>query len=91
MNIARYLERSAALIRLGLRPGDIIGLCAPNSPEWLAFYLGTLKAVAVTLYGLLTGDDLVLLVNHPKPRFMFTNAAKLGALFAFEWNSKKKG
>ena len=73
---------AAGLVRMGVRPGDFIGLCSPNSADWISFYFGVLKtgAVAVTLSGLLTGDELALLVNHAKPRFMFTNAAKLGDL-----------
>ena len=73
---------AAGLVRMGVRPGDFIGLCSPNSADWISFYFGVLKtgAVAVTLSGLLTGDELALLVNHAKPRFMFTNPAKLGDL-----------
>jgi len=42
---------ATALIRKGIKPGDHVGLCAPNSGDWLAFYFGVLKAgaVAVTL------------------------------------------
>jgi len=51
---------AAALSQSGLRPGDFIGLCAPNSPEWLAFYLGTLKAgaTAVTFASQLPPEEL---------------------------------
>lgn len=70
---------AAGLIRLGIRPGEHIGLCAPNSADWITFYFGVLKAgaTAVTLSGLLTGDELALLVNHSQPRFIFTTEAKL--------------
>jgi long-chain acyl-CoA synthetase len=73
---------AAGLLRMGIRPGDHIGLCAPNSADWISFYFGVLKAggVAVTLSGLLAGDELALLVNHARPRFIFTTAAKLGDL-----------
>lgn len=70
---------AAGLCRMGVRPGDFIGLCSPNSVDWISFYFGVLKtgAVAVTLSGLLTGDELTLLVNHSRPRFIFINEAKL--------------
>ncbi len=70
---------ATGLIRLGLKPGDLVGLCTPNSGNWIAFYFGVLKAgaVAVTLSGLLTGDELRNLVNHSKPRFIFTAGEKL--------------
>jgi long-chain acyl-CoA synthetase len=70
---------ATGLIKLGLKPGDLVGLCAPNSGDWIAFYFGVLKvgAVAVTLSGVLTGDELRNLVNHSRPRFIFTAGEKL--------------
>ncbi len=70
---------ATGLITLGIKPGDHVGLCSLNSADWVAFYFGALKAgaVAVTLSGLLTGDELALLVNHAKPRVMFTSENKL--------------
>jgi len=48
MSYAQFNERAnrlaTALIKMGIKPGDHIGLCAPNSGEWLAFYFGVLKA-----------------------------------------------
>ncbi|MFC1867403.1 class I adenylate-forming enzyme family protein [Thermodesulfobacteriota bacterium] len=83
---ARFNENSnrvaTGLIKLGIKPGDHVGLCAPNSGEWLAFYFGVLKAgaVAVTLSSLLKPDELTLLVNHSRPKFIFTHDEKLNAL-----------
>ena len=64
---------------MGTRPGDLIGICAPNSAEWIVFYFGILKAggVAVTLSAALTGDELKNLVNHARPRFIFIGENKL--------------
>lgn len=73
---------ATGLINMGLKPGDHAGLCAPNSAEWLIFYFGVLKAgaVAVTLSALATEEELALLVNHARPRFMFTSDARLEEL-----------
>jgi len=70
---------AAGLIRLGLNPGELVGLCTPNSGDWIAFYFGVLKAgaVAVTLPGVLTGDELRNLVRHSMPRFIFTIGDRL--------------
>lgn len=70
---------AAGLIKTGIKPGDLIGLCAPNSAEWIIFYFGVLKAgaVAVTLSAGLTGDELRNLVQHAAPRFLFIAPAKL--------------
>jgi long-chain acyl-CoA synthetase len=70
---------ATGLIAMGVRPGDPIGLLAPNSADWLIFYFGVLKAgaVAVTFSNLLTPDEMALLINHSKPRFLFTSDEKL--------------
>jgi long-chain acyl-CoA synthetase len=66
---------ASGLVEMGLKPGEHVALCAANSSDWLTFYFGVLKAggVAVTLSGLLSNDELNLLVNHAKPRFVFTD------------------
>ncbi len=73
---------ATGLIKMGVRAGDRIGLCAPNSADWIAFYFGVLKAgaVAITLSSLLRQDELTLLLNHSKPRFIFTADDKLDDL-----------
>ena len=73
---------ATGLIAMGVRPGDHIGLLAPNSADWLVFYFGVLKAgaVAVTFSNLLTPDEMALLINHSKPRFLFTSEEKLDHL-----------
>jgi long-chain acyl-CoA synthetase len=83
---AQFNERAnrvaTALIKMGVKPGDHIGLCAPNSGEWLAFYFGVLKAgaVAVTLSSMLTHDELSLLLNHSRPKILYTFDEKLNDL-----------
>ncbi len=74
---------ATGLINLGIRPGDHLGLCAPNSPDWLIFYFGVLKAgaVAVTLSSLLSQDEFHLLVSHAKLRFLFTTESRLSSLY----------
>ncbi|MBN1849201.1 MAG: AMP-binding protein [Deltaproteobacteria bacterium] len=64
---------ATALIKLGIKPGDHVGICSPNSMEWLIFYYGILKmgGVAITLSALLSPDELRLLLNHSKPRILY--------------------
>ena len=73
---------ATALIKLGVKPGDHVGLCAPNSGEWLAFYFGLLKAgaVAVTLSSLLKRDELALAVKESQPKFIYTYEEKIDGL-----------
>lgn len=63
---------ATGLIKMGVRPGDRIGLFAPNSADWITFYFGVLKAgaMAITLSSVLKRDELTLLLNHAKPRFI---------------------
>jgi long-chain acyl-CoA synthetase len=77
---------ATALMSLGIKPGDHVALCAPNSGDWLAFYFGVLKAgaVAVALSSMLVPDELALLVNHSQPRIMFTADENLDVLAGFK-------
>jgi len=77
---------ATALLAMGVGPGDYLGLCAPNSADWLAFYFGVVKtgSTAVTLSSMLKGDELNLLINHSKPKMLFTEEGKLGDLEKFK-------
>jgi len=84
---------ATALIRMGIKPGDHIGLCALNSVDWIAFYFGVIKAgaVAVTLSSMLKRDELSLLINHCRPKILYTSDEKLDDLAGFrgaEWLDK---
>jgi len=82
----RKVNRVAtALINLRIQPGDHIGIYAPNSGDWIAFYFGVLKAgaVPVTLSSQLSQDELALLLNHCRPRMIFTSSEKLDSLEGF--------
>jgi long-chain acyl-CoA synthetase len=73
---------ATALIQFGVQPGDHVGLCAHNTGDWVTFYFGVLKAggVAVTLSSLLKRDELELLINHSRPKILFTFDEKLDDL-----------
>lgn len=70
---------TSALCYHGIKPGDYVGICAPNSPEWLAMYFGIIRAgaVAVTFSYALQSEELALLVGHARPKLVFTNQSKL--------------
>lgn len=76
---------ATALLSMGFKPGEHIALYAPNSIDWVVFYYGVLKAgcVAVTLSYLLSREELARLVEHSRPRAVFTEGSKLGALEKF--------
>ncbi len=70
---------ASALVSVGVRPGDHVALCAPNSYAWLVFYFGALKAgaVAVTFSHLLTRDELVRTLADCEPKVLFIADEKL--------------
>ncbi len=78
----RANQVATALLKMGIAFGEHVALCAPNSGDWLAFYFGVIKigAVAVTLSSQLKADELNLLVNHSRPKAIFTHDEKLGDL-----------
>jgi long-chain acyl-CoA synthetase len=48
--LAALVDRATAgLQRLGLRPGDKLGLCLPNTPYFVVFYYAALKTGAVVV------------------------------------------
>lgn len=71
---------ATALIDLGVRPGDRIALCAPNSYPWLTFYYGVLKAgaIAVTISTSLKKIELIQILDDAQPSFMFAGEENLG-------------
>jgi len=73
---------ATALIRSGIRKGDPVALCAPNSNQWLAFYFGVLKAgaIAVTLPNVISRSELIGLLADARPRILFTVDEKLDDL-----------
>jgi long-chain acyl-CoA synthetase len=73
---------ATGLLASGVKPGDFIGLLAPNSADWIIFYFGVLKAgaVAVTFSSLLSREEMALLVQHASPKILFTTEDKLDDL-----------
>jgi long-chain acyl-CoA synthetase len=73
---------ATGLIKLGVKPGELVGICAPNSADWITFYFGVIKtgAVAVTIANASSPDELTNLLNHAKPRILFTTPDRISAL-----------
>ena len=73
---------ASALAAAGLKPGDYVALCAPNSYAWLAVYFGVLKAgaVAVTFSHLLTKTELSQILSDCQPKVLFTDDKKVDEL-----------
>ena len=79
---ARANRIATSLLKMNVRGGVSVGICAPNSTDWLAIYFGVLKAgaAAVTLSPLLRKDEMELLIGHSRPRVLFAAEEKLDDL-----------
>ena len=73
---------ASALIDSGLQSGDHVGICAPNSYSWLAFYFGALKAgaVVVTFSSYVTFEEFNKILSDCEPRVIFTTDDRIKAL-----------
>ncbi len=70
---------ASALVDIGVKPGDHVAICVPNSCAWIAFYFGVLKtgAVAVTLPYSMTKNELLPVLDDCRPGIIFTDNARL--------------
>lgn len=68
-----------ALKRLGVRFGDFVGILAPDSPEWVTAFFGTIKigAVAVGLNTLLKAHEYQYMLRDCRARVLIVHAALL--------------
>ncbi len=90
------VERSCRYARWalgqGLAKGDVIALAMPNRPEYLAIWLGIIRAGGtVALLNInLTGAALAHCLNVIGPRFVIAQASLAGAIVAAEPYLKAK-
>lgn len=71
--IDRANELSTGLLRLGVKPGDRIGLIANNRPEWVIADRAILQigAVNVPIYPTVTDEDYAFIFNDAEVRMVF--------------------
>ena len=62
-----------ALLRMGVKKGDKIGIFAPNLPQWAIAFFGILKtgAIVVPVSPLLGSEDLKHLIQDSELKIMF--------------------
>ncbi len=70
---------AAGLQALGLEPGQVVGIFAPNVPEYPIAYFGVALAggTSTTVNGLYTERELALQLRNSGARFLFTTGAML--------------
>src|SRR6058998_2481120 len=86
LTYTQFFERcdrwSAALQRLGVKPGDRVAYISPNTHAQLeSFYaVPNIGAVLVPLNYRLTADDFVYLINHSGSRMLCADREYLGTI-----------
>lgn len=71
---------SRALLAVGIKPGDKVGLISHNNrSEWNAIDIGSLQmgAVDVPIYPTMTAEDIAYILNHAEVKLCFVSNAEL--------------
>ncbi|MEY9872237.1 acyl-CoA synthetase (AMP-forming)/AMP-acid ligase II [Streptacidiphilus sp. MAP12-33] len=82
--LARRVRRAAAgVMAAGVRPGDRIGIWAPNAPDYVVAALGAVSAgaVLVPLNTRLKGGEAAELLRRTRASLLFVTAAFLGVSY----------
>ena len=84
---------AAGLREAGVAPGDIVGLLAPNQPEWVVAFLAIVRAgaIAMPLSEQITAPELERIVSHSGCRRFFTTAAFVKILSKLERQDGQRG
>ncbi|MDR3047602.1 MAG: AMP-binding protein, partial [Bacteroidales bacterium] len=63
---------SYALIKLGIEPGDKVGIIASNRPEWNIIDMAIMQAgaICVPIYPTITEKDYLYIVNHCEAKLL---------------------
>ncbi len=74
---ARIERLAAALVALGVQPGERVGIFAPNMPEWIiADYAAlSIRAVSVPIYATSTAEQAGLIVADSGLKVLFAGTA----------------
>lgn len=70
---------SYALIHLGIKKGDKVGIIAANRPEWNMLDMGIMQigAITVPIYPTLTASDYLYILNHAEVTMVFLEGVEL--------------
>ncbi len=86
-DLARHIAMLAGgLVELGVRPGEPVLLCAPNSPAWIVAYFAIVRsgALAVPLDDLSNDRDLARVIADSGAQRAFTSESHMSSLRALD-------
>jgi len=80
----RSVRLASAIIKAGVKPGEVVTIMAPNIPEMFEAHFGVAMAGAVlnTLNTRLDTDTIAYILDHADTRLLITDAAFGGAMKA---------
>lgn len=82
-SIQEFIEKanliSKGLLKLGIQPGDKIGMISNNRPEWNISDIGILQigAIDVPIYPTISEDDYRYIFNHAELKICFVSDQEL--------------
>ncbi len=82
-SIQEYIELtnyvSYGLLKLGVKPGDRIGIVSGNRPEWNMIDFGAMQigAVSTPIYPTISQDDYRYILNHAEMKVIFIEGKDL--------------
>ena len=82
-SIQEYVELtnkiSYGMLKLGVKPGDNIGLVSGNRPEWnmLDMAIMQIGAISIPIYPTISQDDYRYILNHAEMKMIFIDGKDL--------------
>jgi len=70
---------SYALIKLGIEPGDKVGIIATNRPEWNMLDMAIMQvgAISVPIYPTISESDYLYILNHCEAKMLVVEGAEV--------------
>ncbi len=77
VELTNYL--SYAMLKLGVKQGDKIGIVSGNRPEWnmLDFAIMQIGAISIPIYPTISQDDYRYILNHAEMKIIFMEGKEL--------------
>jgi len=83
-SIQEYIEltnnMSYGMLKMGIKPGDKVGIVSSNRPEWnmLDFAIMQIGAISIPIYPTISQDDYRHILNHAEMKMIFIEGKELG-------------
>src|ERR1035437_8635548 len=81
--IQKYVEltnyMSYGMLKLGIKPGDNVGIVSSNRPEWnmIDFAIMQIGAISIPIYPTISQDDYRHILNHAEMKMIFIEGKEL--------------